>query len=115
VFVVHATARLLAKLGPPAAGEAPTSTTSLGAWYANVVRWRSPVALFVNEVTLLPVLLPLAPARTLCERFSGALAAILGERGSCAREFRDRPAVPPGAALPGRPDPAAPHARRTAL
>jgi len=77
VFVVHATARLLAKLGPPAAGEAPPSTTSLGAWYATVLRWRSPVALFVNEATLLPVLLPLAPARTLCGRFPGALAAVL--------------------------------------
>jgi hypothetical protein len=33
--------------------------------------------LFVNEVTLLPVLLPLAPARTLCGRFPGALAAVL--------------------------------------
>ncbi len=77
MFVVHATARLLAKLGPVTSGEAATSTTSLGAWYANLLRWRSPVALFVNEVTLLPVLLPLAPARTLWVRFPGALAEVL--------------------------------------
>ncbi len=76
MFVVHATARLLAKLRPGALGEAPASTTSLGAWYANVLRWRSPTVLFVNEATLLPVLLPLAPARTLCERFPHALAPV---------------------------------------
>lgn len=77
MFVVHATARLLAKIGPPTAVEPSASTTSLGAWYATVLRWRSPGALFVNEGTLLPVLLPLAPARTLCARFPAALAAVL--------------------------------------
>lgn len=77
MFVVHATARLLAKLGTPTVVEPSASTSSLGAWYATVLRWRSPGALFVNEVTLLPVILPLAPARTLCGRFPAALAAVL--------------------------------------
>ena len=76
MFVVHATAALRAKLEAGTAVEVPDSTTSLGAWYANVLRWRSPV-LFVNEATLLPVLLPLAPARTLCERFPAAFAQVV--------------------------------------
>jgi hypothetical protein len=52
------------------------STTALGAWYAGLLRWRRPVAL-VNEATLLPVLMPLPPARTLLERLPGALAELL--------------------------------------
>jgi hypothetical protein len=77
VFVVHATAALRAKLKAGAAVEVPGSTTSLGPWYANVLRWRSPVVVFVNEATLLPVLLPLAPAKTLVERFPAAFAQVV--------------------------------------
>jgi hypothetical protein len=84
VFVVHATARLLAQLKARAPGQVPPSTTSLGAWFANMLRWRSPVALFVNESTLLPVLLPLAPARTLGERFPAALGQVLETLGAPA-------------------------------
>ena len=43
--------------------------------------WRPQAALFVNEATLLPVLLPLAPAATVIDRFAPALAAVLGEQG----------------------------------
>jgi hypothetical protein len=85
VFVVHATARLLAKIGPSTVVEPSASTTSLSAWYATVLRWRSPGALFVNEGTLLPVLLPLAPARTLCDRFPAALAAVLAAHDAPTR------------------------------
>jgi hypothetical protein len=53
------------------------STTVLGAWYATVLRWRRPVALLVNEPTLLPLLMPLAPARTLLARIPGAVADVL--------------------------------------
>jgi hypothetical protein len=35
----------------------------LGQWYATAVFWKPQVALFVNESTLLPVLMPLAPQR----------------------------------------------------
>ncbi|MBJ7450474.1 MAG: hypothetical protein JHC71_00150 [Blastococcus sp.] len=49
----------------------------LGAWYASVLRWRRPAALFVNERTLLPLGMPLAPARTLLTRFPDALAELL--------------------------------------
>ncbi len=49
----------------------------LGAWYATVLRWRRPAALLVNELTLLPLVMPLAPARTLLTRFPDALADLL--------------------------------------
>jgi hypothetical protein len=53
------------------------STTVLGAWYATVLRWRRPAALSVNELTLLPLIMPLAPAKTLLTRFPDALAELL--------------------------------------
>jgi hypothetical protein len=53
------------------------SATALGAWYATLLRWRRPVALLVNEPTLLPLLMPLAPARTLLARIPGAVAELL--------------------------------------
>jgi hypothetical protein len=37
----------------------------LGSWYATVLLWKPQVALLVNEKTLLPVLMPLAPAKDL--------------------------------------------------
>ena len=39
--------------------------------------WKPHVALFVSEPTLLPVLMPLAPAATLLARFSQQAAAVL--------------------------------------
>jgi hypothetical protein len=60
-----------------AAAPDDVSTTLLGSWYATVLRWRRPVALLVNEATLLPLLTPLAPVRTLLERIPGAVAELL--------------------------------------
>ena len=57
------------------------STTSLGNWYATVILWRPQVALFVNETTLLPVLLPLAPAASVVDRFRASVAEVLREQG----------------------------------
>lgn len=54
------------------------STTLLGDWYATVLPWRPRQAgLFVSERTLLPVLMPLAPATTLLDRFPAHLAQVL--------------------------------------
>lgn len=53
----------------------------LGDWYATYVGWRPQVVLFVNESTLLPVLVPLAPAATLLERFPPQLAGVLRALG----------------------------------
>jgi hypothetical protein len=49
----------------------------LGEWYATVLAGRPMVALFVSETTLLPVLVPWAPAKTLIDRFPAALATVL--------------------------------------
>jgi hypothetical protein len=59
------------------AGEAERSTSRLGDWYVNVLFWKPQAALFVSETTLLPVLIPFAPAATLLDRFPDALLAHL--------------------------------------
>jgi len=54
----------------------------MGQWYATALFWKPQVALFVNEPTLLPVLMPLAPAATLLARFPRQLAAVLAAHGT---------------------------------
>jgi len=61
----------------------------LGSWYATYVGWRPQVVLLVNERTLLPVLMPLAPAASLLERFPQHLAGVLGALDVSA-EFVDQ-------------------------
>jgi hypothetical protein len=70
VFVVHGTKKFRDRVAPtdPPTAEVP-STTALGDWYATVLFWRPQVALFVNERTLLPVLILFAPAASTLERF----------------------------------------------
>ncbi|MFV0645812.1 MAG: DUF6933 domain-containing protein, partial [Sphingomonadaceae bacterium] len=53
-------------------------------WYANVLFWKPQVAILVSERTLLPVLMPLAPAATLARRFPAQLALVLKEHGVSA-------------------------------
>jgi hypothetical protein len=77
MFVVHATRKLLTRVGQPSPDLGERSTTVLGDWYATVLPWRPQVALFVNESILLPVLMPLAPAATVIGRFPRALSLLL--------------------------------------
>lgn len=49
----------------------------MGSWYAGVLFWKPRVVLLVNESTLLPVLMPLAPARTLTDRVGEHITAVL--------------------------------------
>ena len=49
--------------------------------YATVLFWKPQVGLFVNESTLLPVLLPFAPAATVIDRLPKALAPVLRRHG----------------------------------
>lgn len=56
-------------------------TTDLGNWYGTALFWRPQVALMVNEQTLYPLLMPLAPAATLMERFPDALGQTLRAQG----------------------------------
>src|SRR4051794_2834958 len=82
VLIVRATKKLLDRIGPPSLGEGEQSTTLLGQWYATAVFWKPQIALFVNEPTLLPVLMPLAPAATLLDRFPQQLATVLAAHGT---------------------------------
>ena len=68
-MVLHATKKLRGRVKTIPAQGSETSTTRLGDWYATAVFWRPQVCLLVNEATLLPVLVPLAPSATLAARF----------------------------------------------
>jgi hypothetical protein len=82
MLVVRATRKLLGRIGPPGLEDGEQSDTLLGQWYATALFWRPQVALFVNGPTLLPVLVPLAPATTLLARFPECVAAVLAERSA---------------------------------
>jgi len=77
MYTIHATKKLLTRVKKPFAPTVEVPTTSLGNWYATAMFWRPQVALFVNERTLLPLLVPLAPATTLLERFPESLSVML--------------------------------------
>ena len=66
-------------MAPASAGD--VSTTRLGDWFATALFWKPQVALLVNERTLLPLYMPLAPAATLLDRVPGAIAAVLRGHG----------------------------------
>jgi hypothetical protein len=77
VLTVRATKKLLRLAGPSTARENDRGTTLLGPWYATVLFWRPRAALLVNEMTLLPVLLPLAPMATLTSRIAEQISTAL--------------------------------------
>ena len=81
MYVVHGTRKFLERVGGPSRAEDGRPTTVLGDWYATVLFWKPQTALFVNESTLLPVLLPFAPAASVIDRFSPALATVLRRHG----------------------------------
>lgn len=97
MLIVRATKKLLGRIGPPTLGEGERATTLMGQWYSTAMFWKPQVALFVNEPTLLPVLMPLAPAATLLDRFPRQVAAVLAAHGTPQavideelRQMRDR-------------------------
>jgi hypothetical protein len=77
VLVVHATRALRDRMPTTPATSDDVSTTALGAWYATRLPWRRPAALLVNHTTLLPLLMPLAPAATLLARVPDAITELL--------------------------------------
>lgn len=80
MLVVRGTKKFLERVGPATpAEERPAGI--LGDWYANALFWRPQVALFVNERTLLPVFVPLAPARTVIERFPAEFSKVAHRLG----------------------------------
>jgi hypothetical protein len=76
MFTLHCTKKLLDRVQPEVAAPCK-ATTRLGNWYATALFWKPQMALFVNERTLLSVLMPLAPAATLAKRFPAALKEVL--------------------------------------
>ena len=76
MFNLHCTKKLLDRIKPDVQA-AVNGATILGDWYATALFWKPQLALFVNERTLLPVVMPLAPATTLAQRFPDALAQVL--------------------------------------
>lgn len=81
VFVVRGTKRFLDRAGKVDAADERPSTSVLGDWYATVWFWRPQVALFVNDRTLLPVLIPMAPAATIVQRFVAGMPETFGDYG----------------------------------
>ena len=81
MYILHCTKKLLDRLRIPAASSLRPPTTVLGNWYATAFFWKPQVALFVNERTLLPMLMPLAPASTAIQRLPSELATLLAMHG----------------------------------
>jgi hypothetical protein len=82
VLIVRATQKVLQRIGPPTLQHVEHSTTLLGEWYATALFWKPQVALLVNETTLLPVLIALAPAATLPTRIPQHIATVLAAHGT---------------------------------
>jgi hypothetical protein len=88
VFTVHATKKLLERVKQSVESPVSDPRSSLRNWYGTVLFWRPQVVLLVNEVTLLPVLMPLAPAATLLRRFPDSVQRVLEAHGVAAAFIR---------------------------
>jgi hypothetical protein len=96
VLIVRATKKLLQRVDSLPPGEDEQCTTVLGQWYATALFWKPQVALVVNESTLLPVFVPLAPAASLATRITEQIVTVLARYGAPAalivqeqRQMRD--------------------------
>lgn len=85
MFTIHATKKLRDRVKAPLANPVEQPSTVLGNWYATALFWKPQVALFVNEATLLPVLMPLGPAASVADRFPEHLEAVLDALGADPR------------------------------
>lgn len=78
MVVFRCTRKLLRHLDNENVREPPTSTTRLGDWFANlVILRRQHLVLAVSGMTLLPVLVPAAPYKTMIARFAEAAGQVL--------------------------------------
>ena len=80
MFVVHGTKKFLDRAKRPVE-DAGHSTTALGNWYATAVFWKPHAAVFVNERALMPIMVPLAPATRVTQRFPGYASAVFAALG----------------------------------
>ena len=81
MFYLHCSKQLLDRVSSVLSEPTGTGGNILGNWYAKAIFSKPQVALFVNERTLLPVLMPLAPASSLVERFPQYLFKVLLSQG----------------------------------
>ena len=88
MFVLRCTKKLLDRLGlARAKPDEVKSTTTLGDWTANLFFiGRQQLVLGVNNKTLLPVLLPIAPNKTFLARFTEAAGETLMALGIDRRQ-----------------------------
>ncbi|WP_203907168.1 DUF6933 domain-containing protein [Rhizocola hellebori] len=82
MLIVRATKKLLDRVGGPDLTDDTLPSTLLGQWYATSFTWRPQVVLLVNELTLLPVLMPLAPASNLSSRIGAQITTVLAAHGA---------------------------------
>jgi len=77
VFTVHGTKKLLDRVKPALADPLAEPDTVLGNWYGTALMWRPQATLFVNELTRLPVFVPLAPAKEIGDRIGPQVGRVL--------------------------------------
>ncbi len=68
MITLRCTSRVLNRLGAVPSSTAITPTNRLGDWYAGWVPLRRPLVMFMNERSLLVVLVHAAPIGTLLDR-----------------------------------------------
>lgn len=85
MYTIHATQKLRDRVKPRLADPIAAPSTALGNWYATALFWKPQVALFVNEASLLPMLMPLSPAKSLADRFPEHLEHVLNALGADPR------------------------------
>lgn len=81
VFTLHGTKKLRDRIKVPETTGAPPSDTLLGDWYGTALFWKPQAALLLNTETMIPVLMPLAPASTLLERMLAEVVRVLNAHG----------------------------------
>ncbi|MEQ1700330.1 MAG: plasmid pRiA4b ORF-3 family protein [Ilumatobacteraceae bacterium] len=81
MLLLRGTQKLRDRMRGPRAESGDESTTRLGDWFATAMFWKPHAVLLVNQRTLLPVFMPLAPAATLQQRIPAAIADALRAQG----------------------------------
>lgn len=81
MLILRGTKKLRDRVKGPLADGDSVSTTALGDWFATALFWRPQVALLVNQRTMLPVFVELAPAGTLLDRVPSAIESVLRRHG----------------------------------
>lgn len=77
MLVIRGTADFRSRVRGPALGDREEPTGALGDWFAKIRLWRPHLAVFVHRETYLPVLVPLAPASKVVDRFGEHLDSLL--------------------------------------